>query len=223
MIQTPEANIVTKQVKHTFTAEEIAKLNVEFRQAFATLKSVEAEFDNVKAVWKAKTTKAESDMEILNATLQAGFDLREMRCRVEYFPKERKKKFYIEDDDKNVPVAIEDMQPGDYDIELIQAEAKFEAREEIALFPQTPSDKGILVVGRLKGRWYAALRVNVGKVQIAERLDSEQKSVKERPAAVANAAKRALVWLATSLGDEASKGFEEPIRVVIEAHKERAE
>ena len=50
------------------------------KQSFATLKSVVAEFDNVKAVWKAKTTEAESRMETLNSTLQAGFEMRDEQC-----------------------------------------------------------------------------------------------------------------------------------------------
>lgn len=40
---------ITRSVKHKFTTEEIAGLNTEFRQSFADLKAVEAEFDKVKA------------------------------------------------------------------------------------------------------------------------------------------------------------------------------
>jgi hypothetical protein len=57
--------IETKSIKHTFTPEEVLQLNGDFRRSYDSLKSVEAEFDSVKATYKAKTTEAESRMETL--------------------------------------------------------------------------------------------------------------------------------------------------------------
>jgi hypothetical protein len=114
------------------------------------------------------------------------------------------------------------MTAADFQQELIEAEAKFDAREEIELFKPAEGDRGILVVGRLAGRWFSALRVKIGKLELSERLDAEQKSVKERPAAVALAVKRFNAWAKDNLKDLAA-GFADSANTVAEAHKERAE
>jgi hypothetical protein len=84
------------------------------------------------------------------------------------------------------------------------------------------SDAGILVVGRLNDRWFSAVRATVGNKSIDERLDSEQRSYKNRFDAIKVAAKNASQWLKDNFKDHA-KGFEAPIATAVEAHKERAE
>jgi hypothetical protein len=106
--------------------------------------------------------------------------------------------------------------------ELIAAESIFDKREEINLFQPTERDSGILVVGRLGGRWYAALRIRVGNTSLDERLDSEQRNYKHRFDAVKTSGKKAYEWLKEHFKDNAA-GFEEPIMSAIEAHRERAE
>jgi len=152
--------VVKRSVKHVFTTEETAQLNTEFRQSFANLKSVEAEFDSVKASYKAKTTEAESRMETLNATLQAGFELREKPLVLILDVKAGKKSFYLESDlvdgalpETAEPVLVEAVTDADRQQELIEAEAKFEAKEDIALFSPAGDDSGILTVGRLEGKY----------------------------------------------------------------------
>jgi hypothetical protein len=215
---------VNKNVKHSFTPEEIAALHTEFRQSYSNLKAVECEFDNVKAVWKAKTTEGESRMATLDATLQAGFEMRLKECEVRLRPKDGKKDFFLVEDGKAAkePTCTEPMTKEDFQQELIQAEAKFDAREEIELFKPTEQDRGVLVVGRLGGKWFSALRVKIGKLELNERLDAEQKCVKERTAAVSIAVKRVNDWAKTNLKDLA-KGFTDQFNTVLEAHKERVE
>ncbi len=224
--------LVEKNVKHTFTAEEVAQLNVDFRQSFSTLRSVEADFDAVKASYKAKITEAESRMTTLDATLQAGFELRKTSCRVVYRPKDKKKDFYlaeplpegVSDITSGVaPVLTEDMVGDDFQIDLIQAESSFDRREEISIFPNAPGSQGVIVVGRYGGKWYSALRITVDSRRIEERLDVEQKMFGKRWDAINTAADRAIKWFNDALGKEAGKGFVAPIEKALESHVDRAE
>ena len=220
--------IELKNIKHVFTPDEIAQLNVDFRQAFENLKSVEAEFDNVKALWKAKTTEAEARMETLNVTLNAGFKMRDERCRVIFDAKARKKFYHLElDGGLADPVLVEEMTQGDFQADLILAESKFNCREEIELFPRAVTDKGVdfgtMVVGRFNTFWFAGLRANIGNTSIEERLDSEQPSSKKRADAIKRTANRFSKWVTDSLGKEVAKGFEKQLDAVIEVHKEREE
>jgi hypothetical protein len=227
--------IETKSVKHTFIPDEIAKLNIDFRQAFAGVKSVEAEFDSVKATYKAKITEASSRMVTLDATLSAGFEMRNEKCVLVFNIKESKKLYYLESDlegkdvEKNGippgldPVLIEPMTPADFQTELVEAESKFEFREEISLFTPANEDSGVLIVGRFGKLWYSALRVKIGTRIIVERLDSEQLASKKRFDAVKRGAKRFTDWLIENMGEEASKGFQNVLADVLIAHKEREE
>jgi hypothetical protein len=219
--------IETKSVKHTFTPEEIMQLNGDFRRSYDSLKSVEAEFDSVKATYKAKTTEAESRMETLSATLNAGFEMRQEKCRVVLTPKESKKYYFLEaSPEDSEPVLIEPMTPADFQAELIEAEGKFELREEIPLFAalgENSSDNGTLIIGRLNKLWYAALRVNIGTRILGERLDSEQPANKKRFDAVKRGCKRFDEWVTENLGKDEAKGFQNGIADVLEKHKEREE
>lgn len=222
--------IVKRSVKHVFTTEETAQLNVEFRQSFANLKSVEAEFDSVKASYKAKTTEAESKMETLNATLQAGFEHREKPLALVMDMKLGKKFFYLESDlvdgelpKKAEPVIVEAVTDSDRQQELLEAEAKFDAKEDIQLFQATENDRGVLTVGRLDGKWYSALRVKIGTRKIEERLDSEQACAKKRFDQITRSCKFFADWLDKSMGREEAKGFKNGIELVKAEHAEREE
>jgi hypothetical protein len=218
--------IVKKSVRHDFTPPEIAGLNVDFRQSFANLKAVEAEFDNVKALWKSKTTEAESRMEVLNATLQAGFEMRQKDCVVVFRPADKKKDFYLLEgyspDLSIEPVLTEDMTQADFEQDLIQAEAAFGDRVELILW-QAGNGVGRMIVGSQGGKWFAAVRGNVGAIKIEERLDSEQMATKKRFDAITRADRRVNDWLKANLGKDTAKGFEAEIIEVIEGEKEKAE
>lgn len=220
--------IVKKNVKHNFTPEEVAALNVDFRNAYQNLKSVEAEFDNVKAVWKAKVTESESRMETLSATLNAGFEMRTKECAVIFRPADKKKDFVliVEGDEGEAEagpiIATEDMTDDDFHQDLVQAESCFDHRKELDLW-EAGSDHGRLIIGNIKGRWFSALRCNVGAQEIVERLDSEQMSFKARHDAIKRAAKRCSDWLKDTVGKDAAKGFDEKITAIVEAEKEKAE
>lgn len=220
--------IVKKNVRHDFTSDEIKMLNVDFGQAFDTLGAVESEFDNVKAVWKAKTTEAESHMKTLRATINAGFEHRLKDCVVIFRPADKKKDFFLQTDWENqekgfaVPIATEDMTTADFEQDLIQAESGFENRVELELW-NVGADIGILVVGKLKNKWFTAVRANVGSVRIEERLDSEQVSAKKRFEALQWASSRLAKWLKANLGKDVAKGFEEVIFKAVDGEKEKAE
>jgi hypothetical protein len=115
------------------------------------------------------------------------------------------------------------MTPADFQAELIEAEAKFDLREEIPLFAPANDDNGTLIVGRFGKKWYAALRVKIGTRILGERLDSEQPASKERFDAVKRGCKRFNDWLTANLGNEEMKGFQNGIADVLAKHKEREE
>ncbi len=216
--------IEVKSVKHTFTVEETQALNVEFRQSFSNLKAVEAEFDNVKAVWKAKTTEAESRMETLNATLQAGFEMRQERCRVELDPKTGKKSYCLEAaPDDAEPIFVQDMTEADFQTELLEAESAFDAKEIIPLFSPTEKDSGLMTVGRLNGKWFSALNVKIGPREIKERLDSEQACSKKRADQIKRTCKRFIQWMDENLGRDEAQGFKNSVELVKAEHAEREE
>lgn len=222
--------VVKRSVKHVFTTEETAQLNTEFRQSFANLKSVEAEFDSVKASYKAKTTEAESRMETLNATLQAGFEFREKALVLVLDMKEGKKSFYLESGlvdgvlpEDALPVLVENVTDADRQQELVEAEAKFEKKEAIELFTPVGDDKGAMTVGRMEGRWFAALNVKIGTRIIQERLDSEQTSSKKRSVMVERGVVRFQKWIKENLGEEEAKGFRNSSELVKAEHAEREE
>lgn len=232
MKTTTTPTTVKKNVRHDFTADEIKMLNVDFGQAFDALGAVESEFDNVKAVWKAKTTEAESRMKTLRATINAGFEHRMKDCIVILRPADKKKDFYLADEIDAIekdgeegmpkPVSTEDMTPLDFEQDLIQAESGFANRVELELW-NVGADIGILFVGKLKNKWFTAVRANVGAVRIEERLDSEQTSSKKRFDALQWASSRLAKWLKANLGKDVAKGFEEMIFKAVDGEKEKAE
>jgi hypothetical protein len=119
------------------------------------------------------------------------------------------------------PILVEDMTQADFQQDLIEAESKFDKREEISIF-EAGADKCSIVVGVFMGKWYSAVRLNVGKHVFSERLDSEAKAFKHRWDAINTAGKRLMDIIARVLPKDA-KGFEEPLAKALEPHKERVE
>lgn len=221
----PKPKIETKQLRHDFTDMEKAGMGGDLSRVIAGLRQTQNEADESKASYKAKITAAEAEVDRISTSLMNGWEFRLKRCRVVMRPKDKKKDFFLEDAPPGAgPVLTEDMTNADFELDLIAAEGRFDLREEISLFPIAGVSQGIIVVGRFKGRWYTALRINIeNKHKIEERLDSEQKSVKARWDAIKLAAGRAQQWLSDTLGDENAAGFKDPIAKAIEAHKEREE
>lgn len=213
--------IIKKKVRHTFTGEERTALSQDLLGALSDRTNAEAEFDSIKAQYKAKVTAAEAKVESVAATLRTGWEFREKMCKVELVPEKRQKFFYLADDETKTPLIWEDMSPQDWQLDLVRAEAKFEPKSEIVLWDTYP-DKGIIVVGKFENRWFSAIRLTVGVNTIEERLDSEQTSVKDRFIAIQRAEARAKKWLKEILKDTA-KGFEEPITKAVESEREKVE
>lgn len=225
MKETPKPIIIKKSLKHLFTADEIAGLNIDFGNAYDALGVVEAEFEQVKSSYKAKIAEATSRMVTIRATINAGFEFRDTECEVVFLPKCKRKQFWTLPPDaatRGEMLLEEDMTPADFQQDLIQAESVFSLKQELVLW-NAGSDQGLLVVGRLGNRWYSALRANVGEKKLEERLDSEQKSYKDRYAAVGQAAKRATEWLGATVGKDLSLGFLESIQKTVDAQKDKVE
>ena len=223
--------IEVKSLKHVFTEPERNVIGGDLARSIAGLRGIEAEFDQVKASYKARTAESEARIDALSTNLMNGFEMRSEKCVVIFRPKDRKKDYYLEADytDSKTgkkalpPVALtEEMNQQDFDLELIQAEAKFDDREEITLFQPTEKDSGTLIVGRFAGKWFSALRVKIGKLELTERLDGEQRCFKARADAVTHAIKRVSDWAKVNLKEHA-KGFEDSFQKCAEAHKDRVE
>lgn len=222
----------TKNVRHTFTAAETAELNQQYRRAVNQIAIVQSDFESVKKQYKAKESEAEARVATLDGLLDAGFQIQEQDCVVVYRVADKEKDYYlleaVADGGKELvkdakPVATEKMMGDDFQIELLAAEAQFEARKDIALFAPTDKDVGLLIIGRQGGKWYTAIRASVAGRSISERLDGEAKGVKNRPDAVRVAVKRFGEWLTTTLGKESAQGFEDGLREIVVANEELAE
>ncbi len=220
----PKPKIEAKFVKHTFTDFERLEFASSLGQAIAAARNVESEFKSVKASFNLRTEEAKAKIDSLGDKLQAGFEMREKRCRVVYDAKARRKYYFLEDAPEDaLPVADEPMNGDDFQQDLIIAESVFEQRDELPLFLPAGNDRGVLVIGRLAGKWYTALRIQVGGKTISERLDSEQPSAKERADAIRKGAKRAKEWLVDNLGKDAFDGFKASIEELVRSNEERVE
>lgn len=201
--------IEERVVKHEFTPTERLEIGAELARSLQRMASLETEFEGVKASYKAKLAEAESQVANHAASIQNGFDMRKKRCRVIFRPKDRKKDYFPEIKDgvfDTKVVLVDDMSQDDFQDELFQAEQQFERRCEVLLFKD-----GLLVLGRLSGKWHAALRVQVGQLKIEERLDAAGKKFKTRPDALKASVARVQTWLVDSFGEETAKGFQDSI------------
>lgn len=213
--------IVEKRlVKHTFNPVERLELSEQLCVALADEENANAEFDAVKATFKGKIANAESLVSTLASSIRAGFEMRNKDCEIRFRLPDRKKDVVCIETGELV--ATEDMSANDMQMELIQAESAFENREEIELFRAGP-DAGILVVGKLKDRWFAALRIQIGDKRLEQRLDSEQKSTKARWDAINTRATAAIKWINDTCGTKEAEGFEPLIGKAIEGQKEKVE
>jgi hypothetical protein len=239
----PPLKTETRRLKHVFTPQEIAEMNIQFRMADKAAHGFETEFDSVKASYKAKITEAESRKEKIGAELDAGFDHRDQNCVVVMDFKEGNKYFFAASlvDEKfkqefpdpllwsrDLALLVEPITDEDRQQELLAAEAKFECREEFDIFIPTENDFGRMVVGRLDGKWYSALDVCIGEHRISEKLADEQavskkSGSKKRFDQVNRTLKRFAEWLDEKLGREEAKGFKNAIELVKAEHSEREE
>jgi len=222
----PKVEVMT--IKHEFDSSERQQIGGDLARTIGSLRGIQSEFDQVKASYKAKITEAESNMNRLSTDLVNGFEMREQRCVVVFRPRDRKKDFIAEEDwndfgKEALPALTEDMTQADFQTDLLQAESTFDRRCEITLFPRTANDFGLMIVGTLKGRWYSALRVTIGRHMLNQRLDSEQPSDKSRWGAIKRQALWLETWMLEELGKEAAKGFKEPIEKALNEQKEKVE
>lgn len=226
---TPKTNhkIEVKNIKHAYTDVELNELGASLARAIGTLRGIENEFDQVKSSYKAKTSEAEAKIDSLSTSRVNGFEMRNEKCVVVFRPKQREKDFYLETefddkDGKAVVLLTESMTYEDYALELFQAESVFDLRAELEIFKPIGDDNGKLIVGKFGKLWYQALRVKIGKLELNERLDSEQKGFKERADAIESATKRFTDWSTKNFKDQ-EKGFQDGLKSLIEANKELAE
>lgn len=210
--------ICKKSVKHTFNPEEKAQLAQDLLQALSDLKTAESDFDSIKASFKAKISEAEAKIQTVSSTMRAGFEMRVKECTVKMRPNDKKKDFYVD----GMIVLTEDMTSDDFQEDLLRAESLFSKKVELVLW-DAGEDHGRLIVGEQGGRWFTALRCNIGAAKLEDRLDSEQPSSKKRFDAITRAGKRAVEWVTEVMGKEASKGICELIAPVIDKEREKVE
>lgn len=231
MSNKPKHKIVKRSVKHTFTDQDHRQLGGDLARAIQEHRQVEAEFDQIKASFKAKTTAAEATIDKVSTDIANGFEYQDKPCIVIFDIPNGKKNFFLESDldgsgqlpADSIPVITDNLTDADRQQELLDAESVFDAKEDIELFKAAGQDAGLLTIGRLENKWYAALRVKIGSRVLTERLDGEQPATKKRPDAVRRAVKRFAEWVGENLGVEASKGFVNDANLAIVAHAEREE
>jgi len=219
-----KGRIEVKFVRHDFSNEEKLKFGSQLGEAISKARAVETEFNTVKASFKLRAEEAKTQIDSLGTKLQAGFEMREARCRVVYDAKARRKFYFLEDAPEDAaPVLDEPMTGDDFQQDLLIAESAFELRDELPIFAPAGNDRGIIVIGRHNGRWFTALRIQVGAKSISERLDSEQPSTKERVDALRKAARRSKEWIVDNLGKDAFEGFKAGLEALVKANEEIVE
>lgn len=219
-----EKKCEVRTIKHVYSNDEKLTIGNELAHAHEKLGQIEAEFDEVKASFKAKTTEQEAKVGVLATNLRNGYDMRSARVWVTMIPKTGKKEWRLETDDSDcLPVLIEDMQPEDYQAAMELAEREFEAKEEIQLFAPAGASSGILVVGRVRDRWYSAIRCNVAGEILSENLSTEGKSWKNRRDCVRQTAARFMAWVTDTHDADIAAGFASQVDDVVQSHKEREE
>lgn len=218
------AKTEVKFVKHDFTDAEKIQFGSDLGAAIAKARAIDNDLKSVKAQFSLKAEEAKGLIDSLGTKLQAGFELRETRCRVVFDAKARRKFYFVADDPEDAaPVLDEPMTGDDFQQDLLIAESYFELRDELPIFAPAGNDRGIIVVGRFNGRWFTALRIQVGSKTISERLDSEQPSTRERSDAVRKAGKRAKEWIIAHLGKDAFEGFRGTLEAMVKAAEEVVE
>lgn len=219
---TPKVEV--KFVRHNFSDAEKLVFGNDLGQAIAAARAVETEFNTVKASFKLRAEEAKTRIDSLGTKLQAGFEMRESRCRVVYDAKARRKFFYLEDAPEDAATVLDEPMTGDdFQQDLLIAESAFELRDELPIFAPAGNDRGIIVIGRHNSRWFTALRIQVGSKSISERLDSEQPSTKERADAIRKAARRSKEWIVDNLGKDAFEGFKAGLEALVKANEEIVE
>jgi len=219
---------VSKSVKHVFTTDERNAYQSDLLSALQQRDTSQAEFDSIKATYKARITEAESRVTSLAATLRAGWEMRVKSVAVVFHPKEGKKRFHLFTDLIDGAVELHphfeeaDMTAEDYTMELFEAEKIFSSQANIQLW-NAGKDVGMLVLGKLADKWYGAVRGNIGRLTIVERLDSMQRAFKSREDCVITTAARAYEWLDKNLSKDTAKGFREAIEKAVIAQKGKVE
>src|SRR5450830_1833655 len=134
----------TKNIRHDFTGEEKQQLGGDLARSFGALRGIESEFDGIKASYKSKTAEAEAKIDRLSTDITNGFVMRDTPCFVVYRPADKEKDYFLTEIEAaggaamgkpgDLCVLTERMTADDFQQELIEAESKFDAREEIELF-----------------------------------------------------------------------------------------
>ena len=213
---------VRKPIKYQFNLSERDEVGGKLAQALSAKRSIEAEFDAVKAEYKSKISTADAAIATLETTRNNGFEMRMMECTVVFFPNEKVKHYFDVNDDKQEKVLlVEPMTSEDFVTELLQAESKFDEKVELELFPVAGEDFGFLTIGKWGKQWYGAVRAKIGRKKLEERLDSDQASFKKRFDCVTKSLKRYNDWLVKELGKETAAGFQDGIHKVLTSQKDK--
>lgn len=202
--------VETKQVKHVFTDAEKLDLGARLACCHNDLSSFEEELSSLKKSHAAKVGIVESQAASLVHNITTGYEYRSEVCWVKFRTADKKKDFFLEGDNEGKTVVLtEDMTPSDFQTDLLLSEARFEDRDEISLFDDVSGtgDFGRLIVGRIEKNWFSSLRIKVGDLKVDERLDSEQRSFKQRSVALTKGVKRAKVWFETNLPQEVANDY----------------
>ena len=127
-----EPRKVTRSVKHVYNATERQALGDELAHQIGNMREIEAEFEHVKAGFKARSAAAEAMVNKCSTALTSGFEYRDKPCLMYLHPPTKKRYLYLEagfqfepglldiNDPGHRDLAhfVEDMQPQDFQQEL---------------------------------------------------------------------------------------------------------
>lgn len=124
--------IETKAVKHFFTNEELLSLGSEIAGKITSVAQLENDLKSVKKQYDSRIQTENAEMAGLSSKIQAKFELRPTRVFAVFRAADREKDYYAEGTDLTnqdpcpTPLLTEPMTGDDFQIDLIQAESKFD-------------------------------------------------------------------------------------------------
>lgn len=238
-----------KQVKYTFSNQEMLDLGKDLAGKTTDLSNVVDEAKSVAKSYKSKEAEIEGAIGVLTEKIKTGYELRPMKCRVVFRSRDGKKDYFRADTGELA--LTEQMTNADLQMDL-ELENKKQANDEnpdakikpgeglvtinpkdleasqetisstIEIWPDALDSMAQLTLYRVKGLWTFAIQANVGDWVYFSPINTSEKGSKERYDAIKRAMKLLRSEMEAGIG-EAADGFHVYIDRVLEAEAGKVE
>lgn len=238
-----------KQVKYTFSNQEMLDLGKDLAGKTTDLGNISDEAKSVAKGYKSKEAEIEGSIGVLTEKIKTGYELRPMKCRVVFRSRDGKKDYFRADTGELA--LTEQMTNADLQMDL-ELEHKKQAKDEkpketikpgeglvtikpedldavqetisstIDIWPDELESMAQLTLYRVKGLWTFAIQANVGDWVYFSQIDTSEKGSKERYDAIKRAMKLLRAEMKDGIG-EAAEGFYAHIDRVLEAESGKVE